>query len=162
MSQAIAISNMQRNLSAVLAALAEETELKKCPTAKGLYSFLAKTLVLHLICTESGPTQLTNVNPLEGRCLLNRGATDHKTHGSDRVTVFESRFGSVSHQQRKKTKKDKCDLAFNCFFCFYFQHSTVNNRLYKIKCINKIKCTKKHSRPGFKKTLAGNSKFNSE
>ena len=41
MLQAMAISNMQRNLSAVLAALAEETELKKCPTAKGLYSFLA-------------------------------------------------------------------------------------------------------------------------
>ncbi|CAL8371343.1 unnamed protein product [Arctogadus glacialis] len=37
----MANSNVQRNLSAVLAALAEENELKKCPTAKGLYSFLA-------------------------------------------------------------------------------------------------------------------------
>lgn len=37
----MAVSNLQRNLTAVLAALAEETEHKKCPTAKGLYGFLA-------------------------------------------------------------------------------------------------------------------------
>ncbi|KAK5900708.1 hypothetical protein CgunFtcFv8_025643 [Champsocephalus gunnari] len=41
LSQAMAVSNLQRNLTAVLAALAEETEHKKCPTAKGLYGFLA-------------------------------------------------------------------------------------------------------------------------
>ncbi|KAI4814082.1 hypothetical protein KUCAC02_003290 [Chaenocephalus aceratus] len=40
-SQAMAVSNLQRNLTAVLAALAEETEHKKCPIAKGLYGFLA-------------------------------------------------------------------------------------------------------------------------
>ncbi|KAK1876665.1 Zinc finger protein 862 [Dissostichus eleginoides] len=36
LSQAMAVSNLQRNLTAVLAALAEETEHKKCPTDKGL------------------------------------------------------------------------------------------------------------------------------
>ncbi|KAI4816336.1 hypothetical protein KUCAC02_008663 [Chaenocephalus aceratus] len=41
LSQAMAVSNLKRNLTAVLAALAEETEHKKCPTAKGLYGFLA-------------------------------------------------------------------------------------------------------------------------
>lgn len=41
LSQVMAVSNLQRNLSAALAALAEETELKKCPTAKGMCSFLA-------------------------------------------------------------------------------------------------------------------------
>ena len=33
--------------------------------------------------------------------LVIRGATDHKAHGSDRVTVFESRVGSFSDQQQQ-------------------------------------------------------------
>lgn len=39
LSQHLAISTLQRNLPAVLAALAEETEANKCPIAKGLYGF---------------------------------------------------------------------------------------------------------------------------
>ena len=34
--------------------------------------------------------------------LTSGGATDHKTHGSDRVTVFESQGGSFSDQQQQK------------------------------------------------------------
>lgn len=41
LSQDAAIKNLQRNLCAVLAALAEESEVNRCPSAKGLYSFLA-------------------------------------------------------------------------------------------------------------------------
>ncbi len=33
------------------------------------------------------------------------GATDHKTHGSDYITDFESRIGSFSDQQKKTYKK---------------------------------------------------------
>lgn len=39
LSQHLAITTLQRNLPAVLAALAEETEVNKCPLAKGLYGF---------------------------------------------------------------------------------------------------------------------------
>lgn len=39
LSQHLAVSTLQRNLSAVLGALAEETEINKCPVAKGLYGF---------------------------------------------------------------------------------------------------------------------------
>ncbi|KAK0137344.1 Zinc finger protein 862 [Merluccius polli] len=39
LSQHKAIQMLQRNLAAVLGALAEEAEIKKCPTAKGLYTF---------------------------------------------------------------------------------------------------------------------------
>ncbi|KAL7373291.1 hypothetical protein ABVT39_003142 [Epinephelus coioides] len=41
LSQYKAIENLQRNLPAVLAALAEEAEVRKCPVAKGLYTFCA-------------------------------------------------------------------------------------------------------------------------
>lgn len=37
--QHLAVITLQRNLSAVLAALADEIEVKKCPIAKGLYGF---------------------------------------------------------------------------------------------------------------------------
>jgi hypothetical protein len=39
LSQHKAIQMLQRNLAAVLGALAEEAEIRKCPTAKGLYTF---------------------------------------------------------------------------------------------------------------------------
>ena len=39
LSQHLAVTTLQRNLPAVLAALAEETEVNKCPVAKGLYDF---------------------------------------------------------------------------------------------------------------------------
>lgn len=39
LSQHLAITTLQKNLPAVLAALAEETEVNKCPMAKGLYGF---------------------------------------------------------------------------------------------------------------------------
>ncbi|RXN37536.1 zinc finger protein 862-like [Labeo rohita] len=41
LSQHKAIETLQRNLSAVLGALAEEAEVRKCPGAKGLYTFCA-------------------------------------------------------------------------------------------------------------------------
>ncbi|XP_063734282.1 uncharacterized protein LOC134861183 [Eleginops maclovinus] len=41
LSQEKAISNLQRNLPAVLATLAEEAELKKDPVARGLYTYCA-------------------------------------------------------------------------------------------------------------------------
>ncbi|KAM3838264.1 zinc finger protein 862-like [Diretmus argenteus] len=41
LSQHQAVSNLRRNLHAVLTALAEEVEHNKCPVAKGLYSFCA-------------------------------------------------------------------------------------------------------------------------
>lgn len=43
----MAVSNLQRNLSIVLAALAEETELKKCPTARGCTAFWPPTALWH-------------------------------------------------------------------------------------------------------------------
>jgi hypothetical protein len=39
LSQHQAIGVLQRNLAAVLATLAEEVEVKRCPVAKGLYTF---------------------------------------------------------------------------------------------------------------------------
>ncbi len=33
------------------------------------------------------------------------GATDHKTHGSDYITDFESRIGSFSGQQKTNIQK---------------------------------------------------------
>ena len=42
--------------------------------------------------------------------LQSRGATDHKIHGSDRVTLLESRVGSFSDQQQQKRYQDKCDF----------------------------------------------------
>ena len=39
LSQHLAITTLQRSLPAVLAALAEEIEVNKCPLAKGLYGF---------------------------------------------------------------------------------------------------------------------------
>ncbi|CAM4671443.1 unnamed protein product [Leuciscus chuanchicus] len=42
LSQDAAIKNLQRNLCAVLAALAEESEVNRCPSAKELHFFLAK------------------------------------------------------------------------------------------------------------------------
>lgn len=39
LSQHLAIQSLQRNLPAVLSALAEEVRVNKCPTAKGLYAF---------------------------------------------------------------------------------------------------------------------------
>ncbi|KAF3841450.1 hypothetical protein F7725_007312, partial [Dissostichus mawsoni] len=41
LSQHEAVKNLSINISAVLGALADEVETRKCPTAKGLYSFLA-------------------------------------------------------------------------------------------------------------------------
>ena len=41
LSQEKAISNLQRNLPAVLATLAEEADLKKDPVARGLYTYCA-------------------------------------------------------------------------------------------------------------------------
>lgn len=41
LSQHRAIETLQRNLSAVLGALAEEAEMRRCPGAKGLYTFCA-------------------------------------------------------------------------------------------------------------------------
>ncbi|KAK0134769.1 Zinc finger protein 862 [Merluccius polli] len=41
LSQHKAIVMLQKNLAAVLGALAEEAEIRKCPTAKGLYTFCA-------------------------------------------------------------------------------------------------------------------------
>ncbi|XP_034075010.1 E3 SUMO-protein ligase KIAA1586-like [Gymnodraco acuticeps] len=41
LSQDLAVQNLQRNLPAVLAALAEEASTRKCPVAKGLYTFCA-------------------------------------------------------------------------------------------------------------------------
>ncbi|XP_061750007.1 uncharacterized protein LOC133549001 isoform X5 [Nerophis ophidion] len=41
LSEHKAIENLQRNLPAVLAALAEEAEMRRCPVAKGLYTFCA-------------------------------------------------------------------------------------------------------------------------
>ena len=41
LSQHKAIETLQRNLGAVLGALAEEAEVRKCPGAKGLYTFCA-------------------------------------------------------------------------------------------------------------------------
>ncbi|CAL8275521.1 unnamed protein product [Arctogadus glacialis] len=101
LSQAMAISNMQRNLSAVLAALVEETELKKCPTAKGLYSFLATyrfvaSVYLHAdllphLSKLSKVFQKENVNflilkvqvPVTMACLRAiKDAGDHQPHGS--------------------------------------------------------------------------------
>ncbi|KAK7141431.1 hypothetical protein R3I93_010952 [Phoxinus phoxinus] len=41
LSQHKAIETLQRNLSAVLGALAEEAEVRRCPGAKGLYTFCA-------------------------------------------------------------------------------------------------------------------------
>ena len=41
LSQHSAIMSLQRNLGAVLSALAEESAVNRCPLAKGLYSFLA-------------------------------------------------------------------------------------------------------------------------
>ena len=35
------------------------------------------------------------------RGVIIRGATDHKTHGSDHATVFESRVGSFSDLQQR-------------------------------------------------------------
>ena len=40
LSQHSAIMSLQCNLGAVLSALAEESEVNRCPLAKGLYSFL--------------------------------------------------------------------------------------------------------------------------
>ncbi|KAF7200776.1 zinc finger protein 862-like, partial [Nothobranchius furzeri] len=54
LSQHLAVSNLQRNLCAVLGALAEEVDSNKCPLAKGLYSycctyrFVAAIYLLHL------------------------------------------------------------------------------------------------------------------
>ncbi|XP_054588645.2 zinc finger protein 862 [Nothobranchius furzeri] len=42
LSQHLAVSNLQRNLCAVLGALAEEVDSNKCPLAKGLYSYCCK------------------------------------------------------------------------------------------------------------------------
>ena len=41
LSQHLAIEVLQTNLKAVLATLAEEAEIKRCPIAKGLYTFCA-------------------------------------------------------------------------------------------------------------------------
>ena len=41
LSQHNAIANLIRNLPAVLGALAEEAEHRRCPAAKGLYTFCA-------------------------------------------------------------------------------------------------------------------------
>ncbi|XP_034085003.1 uncharacterized protein LOC117554649 isoform X2 [Gymnodraco acuticeps] len=41
LSQDLAVQNLQRNLPAVLAALAEEASTRKCSVAKGLYTFCA-------------------------------------------------------------------------------------------------------------------------
>ncbi|KAK1903321.1 Zinc finger protein 862 [Dissostichus eleginoides] len=41
LSQHLAVQNLQRNLPAMLAALAEEASTRKCPVAKGLYTFCA-------------------------------------------------------------------------------------------------------------------------
>ncbi|XP_071060695.1 uncharacterized protein [Pseudochaenichthys georgianus] len=41
LSQDLAVQNLQRNLPAVLAALAEEVSTRECPVAKGLYTFCA-------------------------------------------------------------------------------------------------------------------------
>ncbi|KAK5933090.1 hypothetical protein CgunFtcFv8_004746 [Champsocephalus gunnari] len=41
LSQDLAVQNLQRSLPAVLAALAEEASTRKCPVAKGLYTFCA-------------------------------------------------------------------------------------------------------------------------
>ncbi|KAI4799887.1 hypothetical protein KUCAC02_016426 [Chaenocephalus aceratus] len=41
LSQDLAVQNLPRNLPAVLAALAEESSTRKCPVAKGLYTFCA-------------------------------------------------------------------------------------------------------------------------
>lgn len=41
LSQHEAVKNLLRNITAVLGALGDELETCKCPTAKGLYSFLA-------------------------------------------------------------------------------------------------------------------------
>ena len=45
----------------------------------------------------------SNPQPFSYSKQITRGATDqNKTHGSDRVTVFESRVGSFSDQQQQK------------------------------------------------------------
>ena len=44
---------------------------------------------------------------------ITRGATDYKTHGSDRVTFFESRVGWFLDQQQQKTYKTNTDFKYN-------------------------------------------------
>lgn len=55
LSQHKAIETLQRNLSAVLGAMAEEAEVHKCPGAKGLYTFcvtyrFVADVLPHLAC----------------------------------------------------------------------------------------------------------------
>lgn len=72
LSQHLAIEILQRNLTAVLATLVEEAEIKRCPIAKGLYTFCATyrfVALVHLqadilphLARLSKVFQLANVN----------------------------------------------------------------------------------------------------
>ncbi|XP_034056592.1 uncharacterized protein LOC117535995 isoform X2 [Gymnodraco acuticeps] len=72
LSQEMAVQNLRRNLPAVLSALADEATTRKCPIAKGLYTFCAtyrfvaalylQADVLPHICLLSKVFQKANVN----------------------------------------------------------------------------------------------------
>ncbi|XP_073718948.1 zinc finger protein 862 isoform X2 [Misgurnus anguillicaudatus] len=53
LSQHRAIETLQRNLSAVLGALAEEAEMRRCPGAKGLYTFCATYRFVAAVCLQA-------------------------------------------------------------------------------------------------------------
>ncbi|XP_054483270.1 uncharacterized protein LOC129116382 [Anoplopoma fimbria] len=121
--------SLQRNLGAVLSALAEESEVNRCPLAKGLYSFLATyrfvaavylqaDVLPHLACL-SKLFQKENVNflalkhqvPVTIAILRTiRDAGDHQPPGSflsrlhqdlDNPTGLSS-FGVVHEEERNR------------------------------------------------------------
>ncbi|KAK5852473.1 hypothetical protein PBY51_023938 [Eleginops maclovinus] len=61
LSQDLAVKNLQRSLPAVLAALAEEASTRKCPVAKGLYTYSctrvdldnSQTEIMHILASEN-------------------------------------------------------------------------------------------------------------